>query len=389
VSSIHTDKGWLLVSFIIWHGDRRIHVRLYPGIRDTRDGRRSPTLKELLGLIEMRRWDELARRYPRCKALAPFRPVILERDATTFRQASERFLAYQRNTNTPGTVDYYQRNLKTHVWSVAEFSNKPLKIIGATDVSNLFAPVRQRGHHAQAAVIRRVVSSIFNWARGERGTDGEYLITDNPVIRMKPVKIERDEDAIEPFTADEARRIIAAAQPGWERRVVTVAIGAGLRPNENLGLKRTNIDLGARVIRIRQTYSRYGQGGVKNKRSRRDVNMTEPVYRALREQLLDTELHSPWLWARSRSIPRPHHPSSFSDKRWPAILKRAGVKHRNFYQCRHTFATLLLKGGSDVQYIADQMGHTDLTMLQKHYWKWRPGSIVKPSADPIAEALSI
>ncbi len=239
-----------------------------------------------------------------------------------------------------------------------------MKFIGATDVSNLLAPMRQRGHQAQAAVIRRVVSSVFNWARGERGADGECLITDNPVARMKPVKIERDEDQIEPFTADEARRIIAAAQSGWERRVVKVALGAGLRPNENLGLKRTNIDLGARVIRIRQTYSRYGQGGVKNTRSWRDVNMTEPVYRALREQLLDTELHSPWLWARSRSIPRPHHPSSFSDNRWPVILKPAGVKHRNFYQCRHTFATLLLKGGSDVQYIADQMGHTDLTMLQ-------------------------
>ena len=63
------------------------------------------------------------------------------------------------------------------------------------------------------------------------------------------------------------------------------------------------------------------------------------------------------------------------------------MKHRNFYQCRHTFATLLLQGNGDWRYVADQMGHTDLTMLQKHYWKWRPGSIAKPSTDPIAEAF--
>ena len=245
MSSIHADRGWLLVSFVIWHGDRRIHVRIYPGIRDTRDGRRSPTLKEIHALIEMRRWDELARRYPRCKALAAFRPAIVERDATTFRQASEQYLAFQRNTNSRGTVDFYERNLKTHVWPVAEFSDKPLKLIGATDVTNLFGPVRQRGHQAQAAIIRRVVSSIFNWARGERGTDGEYLITDNPVSRTKPVKIERPEDTLDPFTADEARRIISAAHAGAERRLVTVALGAGLRPNETFGLKRANIDLGA------------------------------------------------------------------------------------------------------------------------------------------------
>lgn len=70
-----------------------------------------------------------------------------------------------------------------------------------------------------------------------------------------------------------------------------------------------------------------------------------------------------------------------------AILKRAGVTHREFYQCRHTFATLLLRGGADWQYVADQMGHADLTMLQKHYWKWRPGSTPKPLQDIIREAL--
>jgi integrase len=166
---------------------------------------------------------------------------------------------FQRNTNSPGTVDYYQRNLKVHVWSVAEFSDKPLKLIGATDVSNLFGPLRQRGHQAQAAHVRRIVSAVFNWARGERGADGEYLITDNPVSRTKPVKIDRPEDGIEPFTAAEARKIIAAAKPGWERRIVTVSLGAGLRPNECFGLKRANVDLGARVIRIRQTYSLHGQ----------------------------------------------------------------------------------------------------------------------------------
>ena len=245
-------------------------MRLYPGIRDTRDGRRSPTLKEIHGLIEMRRWDELARRYPRCKALAPFRPAILERDATTFRQASARFLTHQQNTNTKATFDYYHFLLKAHIWSVAKFADKPLRLIGASDVSDLFGPIRERGHHAQAAKVQSTISAVFNWARSERGSDGEYLVTDNPVNRMKRVKVEREEDTIEPFTADEARAIIATARPGWERRIVTVAIGAGLRPSENFGLKRVNVDLSARIIRIRQTYSRRGPGGVKNQRSRRD-----------------------------------------------------------------------------------------------------------------------
>jgi integrase len=271
--------------------------------------------------------------------------------------------------------------------SVGTFAEKPLKLITASDVTELLVPLRQRGRQVQAGIVRLIVSAVFNWARGERGADGEYLVTDNPVTRIKRVKVDRPEDSIDPFTSEEVRRIIAAARHGWERRIVTVALGAGLRPNENLGLKRANIDLNERVIRVRQTYSQYGESGLKTQRSRRDVKMTDPVYRALREQLLDTELHSPWLWPISRSNPKPHQPHQFSMRMWPRILKRAGVKHRNFYQCRHTFATLLLQGDADWRYVADQMGHADLTMLQKHYWKWRPGSLAAPAVDPIAGAF--
>ena len=77
--------------------------------------------------------------------------------------------------------------------------------------------------------------------------------------------------------------------------------------------------------------------------------------------------------ARQSSPAATVSPSVFSSRFSPKILKRAGVKLRNFYQCRHTFATLLLQGGADWRYVADQMGHVNLTMLQKHYWKWRPG----------------
>jgi len=49
MSSVHKDKGWLLVSFIIPIGERRVRVRFYPGIRATRDGERSPLIKESVG----------------------------------------------------------------------------------------------------------------------------------------------------------------------------------------------------------------------------------------------------------------------------------------------------------------------------------------------------
>jgi integrase len=270
-----------------------------------------------------------------------------------------------------------------------KFCRQPLKLIGASDVTALFGPIRQRGHQAQAANVRRVISAVFNWARGERGSDGEYLGIDNPVTRTKPIKIEREDEDIDPFSLEEIPMVVGAAREGWERSVVIVAVGTGLRPNENFGLKRANVDLDARVIRVRQTFSRFGEGGLKTSRSRRDVDLSEPVFEALLEHLAKGQSRSTWLWPVSLLHPLPRSPQQFSSKTWPAILKRAGVKHREFYQCRHTFATLLLSAGADWRYIADQMGHTDLTMLQKHYWKWRPGTIPRPAIDAFTEVLSV
>ncbi|MBV8772857.1 MAG: site-specific integrase [Deltaproteobacteria bacterium] len=370
MSSLHIDRGWLVIAFRLTVGGKLVLVRLYPGLRATRDGRRHPFVKEIRELIQMRRWSELAEKFPRCKQLQAFR--ALEPDRSTFREVSERFLEYQATVNKPATVQFYRDILKVHIWAAEKFSRQPLKLIGASDIAAVYAPIHVGGAQAQAANVRRVLSAVFNWARSERGTDGEYLVNDNPVTRTKHLGVERKGDEIDPFTAEEVRAILSTAN-GWQRRLVTVAFGAGLEPGENFGLKVADINLPNRKIQIRQRFTRFGVGAVKNVYRRREVDMTEAVYRVLREQVAAIELRSPWLWARHRN--QPHNPQNFSRRAWKSLLQGAGVKHREFYQCRHTFATQLLSEGKEWRYIADQMGHGSLKMLMEHYWKWRPGSI--------------
>ena len=152
------------------------------------------------------------------------------------------------NTNAKSTVLFYEKNLRVQVWSVGKFADKPLKLIAVSDISDLLGPLRERGHRSVVRNVRLAISAVFNWARGERGADGEYLVNDNPVTRIKLLKVDPREDRIDPFTPKEVRRIIAAAQPGAERRIVTVALGAGLRPSETFGLKRDDIDLNSALF---------------------------------------------------------------------------------------------------------------------------------------------
>lgn len=406
MSSLHSDKGWLFVAFRL--GGRQ--VRLYLGLRDTRANRRSS--KGIEDLILRREWVELARKFPDCKHLTPYLPTP---DTTTFRQAAESFLEYQALTNKPATVEFYKRIIEKHITGPSlAFADKPIRLIGASDIAALYAPVAQRGHQAQAQNIRRVVSAVFQWARGEKGSDGDVLVGDNPVARTRPVVADRNSDReIDPFTPEEITAIIGAARPGWERHLVTIAFETGLRPNELFGLKRKDIELAGEVpsrvsarsslalkfvggtslasLRVSQTYSRFGVGEVKNRGSRRTVPLSDAAVRALREQLAEVELRSPWLWPQSNvgvligDVPgsptseagprvgyvKPHNPQNFSRRNWPAILKRAGIKHRAFYQCRHTYAMQSLAAGVSMPEIAKRMGHTNLKMLIDHYLVWK------------------
>jgi integrase len=382
MSSVHADRGWLFVAFRLMINGRTVQVRLYPNIRDTRDGRRSPLLKDIRELIQFKRWAELAVHFPRCKHLQPFR--ALDPDRTTFRVASERFLAHQANVNQPATVRFYRNPLHAHIWP-SEIADKPLKIIGPSDIAALIAPLQRSGRRDQAAKIKRTVAAVFNWARGEHADDGEYLVIDNPANRIRNPRGKSDHD-IDPFTPDEIKAILANARAPVDRRIITVAFGAGLDPGENFGLKIADIDFAERKIKIRQRYTRFGVGPVKNARRAREVDMIEPVCRALREQVGKIELRSPWLWARGPQG-LPYNPQNFSRRAWKAALKQAGVKHRRFYQCRHTFATLLLKQGAEWRYIADQMGHTNIDMLTKVYWRWQPGKTIKPDIDLLKDLI--
>jgi integrase len=64
--------------------------------------------------------------------------------------------------------------------------------------------------------------------------------------------------------------------------------------------------------------------------------------------------------------------ANLRERVWRPALKRAGVRHRTLYQARHTFATLMLQAGEDIGWVANQLGHTDIQMVVKHYYRWVP-----------------
>lgn len=180
---------------------------------------------------------------------------------------------------------------------------------------------------------------------------------------------------VDPFDLDEAQRIIESAR-GWERVFVTVLLYTGLRPGEALALKWDAIDWTHRWLRVRQTLSRRcGLQLPKTRGSERDVEMIAPVFDELREQRARSELRGELVFPCETGSTIDL--ANFRARNWPRILKRAGVRPRILYQCRHTFARLLIEQGDNPQHVAAMLGHTSVEMVFRVYSRWmeRPPSV--------------
>lgn len=57
---------------------------------------------------------------------------------------------------------------------------------------------------------------------------------------------------------------------------------------------------------------------------------------------------------------------------WKGVLRSAGVRYRNPYQTRHTYASMMLSAGEHPMWVAKQMGHADWTMIARVYGRWMP-----------------
>jgi integrase len=128
------------------------------------------------------------------------------------------------------------------------------------------------------AVIRRALNVAVRW----------QLLASNPATLVDAPKAAQHE--ITPLTAAEARRLIQAAEGDRMQARWLVGLALGLRQGEALGLWWEDVDLDARLLRVRRALQRRrgGGGGLvltepKTQRSKRTIPLPEQLAAALED----------------------------------------------------------------------------------------------------------
>ncbi|MEQ1527614.1 MAG: site-specific integrase [Gallionella sp.] len=181
-------------------------------------------------------------------------------------------------------------------------------------------------------------------------------------------------DDIDPFAEDEQNLILASCREQQHKNLFQFAFWTGLRTSELVALEWGDIDWVNGVVRIwrAMTQSAVEAETPKTKRGERDVKLLQPAIEALLEQkkhsflgdgaVFLNPLHNK-PWAGDQAIRK---------LAWLPALKRAGLRYRNPYQTRHTYASMMLTAGESPIWVAKQMGHADTNMIFRNYARWIP-----------------
>lgn len=188
-----------------------------------------------------------------------------------------------------------------------------------------------------------------------------------PTLRIKQLKVPKSD--VKPFTLAEVNKIIESVREDYKQYFIT-RFFTGMRTGEIDGLKWKYVDFERRIIMVRETFTWGMEDYTKTDASQRDIQMSTPVYEALRMQFASTGRISEYVFCNKDL--KPLDVNNFARRVWYPLLRYLGLEKRNPYQMRHTAATLWLAAGESPEWIAKQLGHANTQMLFKVYSRFVP-----------------
>ncbi len=214
-------------------------------------------------------------------------------------------------------------------------------------------------------------------------------------IKHKPYegvkKLQQNRVKPDPLLKSEFEQLMKSIS-GQRQNMWKFAIYSGLRHGELAALAWEDVDLDAGTVHVRRNLTNMRMfGPPKTTAGDRIVNLLAPALEALKAQYKftghiptteivfhhreygSTELqrvHFVFVPRIRKGEQKAHYSQSSIGARWNAAVKRAGIRRRNPYHTRHTFACWLLSAGANPAFIASQMGHEDAKMVYETYGTW-------------------
>jgi len=279
---------------------------------------------------------------------------------------------YERHEEPRLAASTNKANKKALLQLITEFGDAPVMSLKPSRIAEY---VQHRAKKVKMKTVRNILSPLSNMYK-EIEKDYQHR---NPVKQVdlgtyysKKINDERqannkDENGqiINPYTGAQVSKIIDSAE-GQVKNLIQFMFYTGVRTGEAIAIRWDHVNLEQGTAEISRSISVEVESSTKTGESR-TLKLLPKAIEALENQAKYTEDLGDFVFHDPDKGGRWQDDQAIRKKAWHPTIKASGVGYRKPYQTRHTYATLLLMGGEDARFVANQLSHKNLDMLNRNY----------------------
>ncbi|MGE6761113.1 tyrosine-type recombinase/integrase [Corallococcus interemptor] len=300
-----------------------------------------------------------------------------EESPITLAEFTPRFLTYSENNNRHSSVFSKKQILAHHI--LPFFGTLALASIGSAEIEDFKALMRKKKSAAHPRKEVATKSALRKRLNVEPKPLSLKTINNVLAVLQKLLSLAEEQRVIPQaprvkhfgklrkpdfdfLTFEESERLVSAADPEW-RPVLLVAIKAGLRQGELVGLQWNDLDLPRGTLHVRRTIWRGVEGLPKGGRER-TVELPASVVDALKAH---RHLLGRFVFCQENG-------EHLTPGRMAGPLRRAlrdagitrAVGQIGWHDLRHTYGSHLAMNGVPLKVIQELMGHATIEMTMRY-----------------------
>lgn len=153
------------------------------------------------------------------------------------------------------------------------------------------------------------------------------------------------------LSREEIKKIIENTSNNKHRLMITLAYSSGLRVSEIINLKVKDLDLGELIIRLKEAKGMKDRITILPEKIKNEVNNLI-VGKSNDDYVFESERGGKLTTATAQKV-------------FIKSLQKSNInKPATFHSLRHSFATHLLENGTDIRYVQELLGHSNIRTTQ-------------------------
>ncbi len=362
--SVSLSKIKTMTGQIVKRGDNTWYIRIFLG-RDT-NGKRKYFNKTIHGT------KKDAQKFLTAKTREKDLGIFVEPAAMPLNEYLDKWLSESVKPRLrEATLDSYQSLLQKHVRG--KLGSHKLSDIKPFHVQKIYNQMTEselspRTVRYVHTVLKAAFSQAIRW----------QMLVLNPCNAANLPRSKKTE--MKAFSPEQAKRFLDAAKNDKHGLIFAFALASGMRPEEYLALKWSDIDFEKHTATVQRVLIWRKGGGwyfsePKTAKSRRTLPLPESLFVKLKTykrvqseamlKLGQSYERNNFVFATDEG--KPLHYKNLTNRHFHKILEKAELKDFRLYDLRHSTATLLLSEGINPKIVSERLGHASIVLTLDTY----------------------